>query len=67
MFPFNTAGAVFVFTHLVAAGLKVNDPFFTLPVNFTAAVEIARYVSVDLYTGRFGLRETVDTVGQGVA
>ena len=67
MFPFNAAGAVFVFTHLIAAGLKVNDPFFTLPVNFTAAVEIARHIGVHLHACCLGLGKTVDTIGQSMA
>ncbi|MNI82845.1 hypothetical protein D3C73_1396000 [compost metagenome] len=64
VFPFNTAGAVFVFPHFIAAGFEVNDPFFALPVNFTAAVEIAGRIGINFYTSGFRLGETVDTFGE---
>ncbi|SAF59884.1 Uncharacterised protein [Enterobacter cloacae] len=67
MFPFDSAGAVLVLAHLIAAGSQIHDPFLTLPVNFTAAVEITRYVGVNLYACGFCLRETVNTVGQSMA
>jgi hypothetical protein len=28
VFPFNPAGAVFIFTHFIAAGFQIDNPFF---------------------------------------
>ncbi|MNR52587.1 hypothetical protein D3C85_1724510 [compost metagenome] len=64
VFPFDAVGAIFVFTHFVAARLEVNDPFFALPVNFAAAIEITWRIGVHFDACGLGLRKTVDTVGQ---
>jgi hypothetical protein len=67
VFPLNPAGAVFIFTHFIAAGLKVNDTFLALPVNFTATVEITWHIAVNFYTSGFGLGKTFNTFGQRLA
>ena len=63
MLPLDAAGAVLIFSHFIAAGGEIDDPFFALPSDFTAAVKITRRVSIHFHTGRFGLGKVVDTVG----
>src|SRR5699024_10217394 len=63
MFPLYAAGAVFIFAHLIAARLQINNAFFALPVNFTSAIKRTGRVSVDFYRRGFRLRKTIDTFG----
>ena len=67
MLPLDPTGAVFIFTHFITAGLQIDNPFFPLPVNFTAAVEIAGDIGIDLNPGGFRLGETVDSFGRDLA
>jgi hypothetical protein len=61
--PIHPAGAVFIFTHFIAARFQIDNLFYPASY-FTAAVEIARNVGVDLDASGFGLRKTVDTFGR---
>lgn len=64
VFPLDPAGAVFIFTDFIAAGLQIDDAFLTLPVDFTAAVKVAGNVVINFYTRRFGTGKTIDTFGE---
>ena len=64
VFPLYAAGAVFIFAHLIAARLQINNAFFALPVNFTSAIKRTGRISVDFYRRGFRLRKTIDTFGQ---
>ncbi len=61
MLPLDPAGAIFIFTHFIATRFQVDNPLFSLPVDFTAAVEIAGGVGIDLDPSGLGLRKTVDS------
>ncbi len=55
--PFNPAGAVLIFTHFIAAGFQIDNAFFPLPVDFTAAIKIARNVGIHFDASGFGLEK----------
>ena len=67
VFPLDPAGAVFIFTDFIAAGLQIDDAFLTLPVDFSAAVKVAGNVVINFYTRRFGLGKTIETFGECLA
>ncbi|MPN39095.1 hypothetical protein SDC9_186621 [bioreactor metagenome] len=48
VFPFDSAGAILVLSHFVAAGVEIDDPLLALPVDFTSAIEVARDIGVNL-------------------
>ena len=62
--PFNPAGAVLIFTHFIAAGFQIDNAFFPLPVDFTAAIKIARNVGIHFDASGFGLGKTINTSGR---
>lgn len=55
MFPFDSAGAILVLSHFVATGVEVDNPFFTLPVDFASAIEVARDIGVNFDASVFCL------------
>ncbi|CAE1149901.1 protein of unknown function [Serratia sp. Tan611] len=62
VFPFDSAGALGIFTRLKAAAVEVGDAFLAVPLNLAAAVEAAGGVLIDFDRCRFGLGEVVDAM-----
>ncbi len=57
--PLDAPGTISVFTYLVTAGCEVRHAFFSVPVNFTAAVEATRGGRIDLRRIGFSLVEAI--------
>ena len=64
MLPLDPAGAIFIFTHFIAARFQIDNAFFTLPVDFTAAIKVARNVGVHFDASGLGLGKTINTGGR---